>query len=267
MWKWETEGQAKAVVIIIHSAFEHHRWYAWLIEKLRGEGIHVVMGDLPGHGEESKYLRLHNESIIDYLAFIKLLLQNAFHYGLPVFIIGHGFGATLAIEYLRKNKTDCAGLILSAPWLSLRKTTKLIPNALTGIGALAPNKKISLAFEKKLLTRNMEGYAEIIDDIPYHSNVTGGWYKDIQQLMKNITTEQESKLSLPVLSLMAQQDKITDPFVVKKWLYTQNSVELQYKEWPYSYHNLFHDNEREEVFLYTRDFINNVMRSLGYIVK
>ena len=30
MWKWEAEGQPKAVVVIIHSAYEHHRWYAWL---------------------------------------------------------------------------------------------------------------------------------------------------------------------------------------------------------------------------------------------
>ncbi|MET1013120.1 MAG: alpha/beta hydrolase, partial [Paenisporosarcina sp.] len=34
MWKWEAEGQPKAVVAIIHSAYEHHRRYAWLIEKL-----------------------------------------------------------------------------------------------------------------------------------------------------------------------------------------------------------------------------------------
>ena len=39
MWKWETEGQPKAVIVIIHSAFEHHRWYAWLIEKLMTEGF------------------------------------------------------------------------------------------------------------------------------------------------------------------------------------------------------------------------------------
>lgn len=54
MWKWEAEGQAKAVVVFIHSAYEHHRRYAWLIEKLRMSGMHVITGDLPGHGEESR---------------------------------------------------------------------------------------------------------------------------------------------------------------------------------------------------------------------
>ena len=44
MWKWEADGQAKAVIAILHGAYENHRWYAWLIEKLRLEGFHIVMG-------------------------------------------------------------------------------------------------------------------------------------------------------------------------------------------------------------------------------
>lgn len=264
MWKWEAEGQAKAVVVIIHSAFEHHRWYAWLIEKLRVEGYHVVMGDLPGHGE---YSRAHDESVTNYLTYIKHLMQNALTYQLPVFIIGQGLGGTLAIEFLKKNSIECAGLILASPWLHLKKNTNLLTNAITSIGTIAANKKISLEFDKKMLTRNMDGLQEMNDSIPYHSNVTVRWFKDVQQLAKNITSEQENHVSLPILLMTAKQDKISDPTVAKKWLMNQSTSELQFKEWPYSYHNLFHDNEREEVFIYIKDFINNVIRSLGYIVK
>ncbi|MFC7686753.1 alpha/beta hydrolase [Ureibacillus sp. GCM10028918] len=266
MWKWEAEGQAKAVVVILHSAFENHQWYAWLIEKLRTEGFTIVMGDLPGHGKNAKYAKIHDEDIKEYSDFIKKLMQNALLYQLPVFIMGHGFGATLAINYLKKNTVECAGLILTSPWLSLRKTTNLITNAMTSLGSLASNKKMSLNLDKKWLTRNNDGYQELSDNVPYHSNVTVGWYKEVQTLMKNILAEQENNLTLPVLLLSAKQDKITDPASGRKWLFNQKSKEIQYKEWPYSYHNLFHDNEREEIFIYSRDFMNNVMRSLGYII-
>lgn len=267
MWKWEAEGQPKAVVVIIHSAFEHHRWYAWLIEKLRIEGYHVVMGDLPGHGKEAIYTRVHNETIKEYLVFIKQLMQNALTYQLPVFIIGHGLGATLAIQILKKNRMECAGVILSSPWLHLHKHANIIANALTSLGSLASSKSISLGFDKKILTRNIDGYHEIHDEIPYNTNATVRWYRDMLQLMKNLTTQQESILSLPILLMTAKQDKITDPQVSRKWLLQQNTSEMQYKEWPYSYHNVFQDNEREEVFMYVRDFINNVTRSLGFIIK
>ena len=50
MWKWEAEGEAKAVVVMVHGAMEHHRRYGWLIEMWRLSGFHVIMGDLPGQG-------------------------------------------------------------------------------------------------------------------------------------------------------------------------------------------------------------------------
>ncbi|HWK24600.1 MAG TPA: alpha/beta hydrolase [Ureibacillus sp.] len=267
MWKWEAEGQAKAVVVLLHSAFEHHQWYAWLIEKLRTEGYTIVMGDLPGHGKNSKYGKIHDEAIEEYTEFIKKLMQNALLYELPVFIIGHGLGGTLAINFLKKNNVECAGLILTSPWLSLRKTTNLLTNAMTSLGSLAPNKKMTLKFDKHMLTRNQDGYEELDDSVPYHSNVTVGWYKDIHNLMKNIISEQEGSLTVPILLICSKQDKITEPSIGRKWLFNQKSTEIQYKEWPYSYHNLFHDNEREEVYLYCKDFMNNVIRSLGYIIK
>lgn len=66
MWKWESTGQAKAVIVMVHSAYEHHRRYAWQIEQWRSQGFHVVMTDLPGHGTESLKEAAHRESFIDY---------------------------------------------------------------------------------------------------------------------------------------------------------------------------------------------------------
>nr|WP_106780545.1 alpha/beta hydrolase [Lysinibacillus timonensis] len=267
MWKWKAEGQPKAVVVIIHSAFEHHRWYAWLIEKLRQEGYHVVMGDLPGHGEDSKYTRVHDKTITEYMDYIKLLMENAMSYALPVFIIGHGLGGTLAIQLLKRKNIECAGLILSSPWLSLQKHASLLTNALTNFGSLTSNMKVTLDFDKKALTNSLEGYQEMDDEIVYKPNVTGSWYKEIQLLMKNLTSQQTNTVALPILLMTAKQDKITDPDLARKWLLHQTSVEMQYKEWPISYHNLFHDLEREHVFIYLKDFMNNVMRSIGYIIE
>lgn len=266
MWKWEAEGHAKAVIVIIHSAFENHRWYAWVIDKLRKEGYHVVSGDLPGHEEGSKYTRVHDETISDFLKYIKILMKNALEFNLPVFIIGNGLGGLLAIHFLKKNKMECAGLILNSPWLSLKKTSGLMTNALTSMGTLTSGRKISLNFDRKMLTRNVDGYEEMFDDVRYHSNVTVRWYRDIQQLMKMTTTQKDVNLTLPILLMTAKQDKVTDPDISRAWLLEQNCFEMQFKEWPYSYHNLLHDNEREQVFYYTKDFMNNVIRSLGFIV-
>lgn len=121
MWKWESDEKAKAVVIIVHSAYEHHRRYAWLIEKLRSSNCHIVMGDLPGHGELVRAKTIHDESFDLYKEYIKQAVQVAVSYDLPIFIIGHGLGATLVMKMLHKIEVQYAGVILTSPWLQLNK--------------------------------------------------------------------------------------------------------------------------------------------------
>lgn len=102
MWKWEADGQPKAVVAIVHSAYEHHRWYAWLIEKLRSAGFHVVMGDLPGHGEQAQNRGYHDEDFFKYEDYVKQLVEIGLSENLPVFVIGNGLGATVLMNVLQK---------------------------------------------------------------------------------------------------------------------------------------------------------------------
>lgn len=267
MWKWEVEEQPKAVAVIIHSAYEHHRWYAWLIENLMQQGFHVVMGDLPGHGEENRYMRVHNKEMTDYLLYIKKLMQSALQYQLPIFIIGHGFGATLAIQFLEKSKLACAGVILTAPWLRLKIQPNRLTNALKGLSSLTSNMKIIHPLDRNLLSTNLDSYEEIHDGFPYITTVTVGWYSELQQLMKNIISPQFISLTLPILLMTAKKDKVTDSLAARKWFLQQYSTQMQYKEWQNSHHNLFHDNERELVFRYALDFMNNVLRSIGYVVE
>ena len=84
--------------------------------------------------------------------------------------------------------------------------------------------------------------------------------------MKSVFYYEESIEDIPMLIHTAGADKITDIAYTKKWLIHQGLSEFQYKEWKWLYHDVFQEPEREEVYLYTEDFMNNVLRSLGYIV-
>ena len=71
MWKWETENDAKGVVVIAHNILEHTGRYAYVITMLRRNGYHVIMGDLPGQVQTSrtnkgqmKYFNEYHEIIV-----------------------------------------------------------------------------------------------------------------------------------------------------------------------------------------------------------
>ncbi len=108
MWKWEAEGQPKAVVALVHNAYEDHNRYAWLIQKLRSGGFHVVTGDLPGHGLEAG--KIHQESFREYRKYVKKLLTVGLSDNLPLFVIGHGLGATLVMRALQREKIRVRGV-------------------------------------------------------------------------------------------------------------------------------------------------------------
>lgn len=58
---------AKAVIVIVHGAFEHSGRYDWVVEQLISHDYHVVYGDLPGQGEniptnEAIFVHFNNTS-------------------------------------------------------------------------------------------------------------------------------------------------------------------------------------------------------------
>lgn len=266
MWKWEAEGQAKAVVVFIHSAYEHHRRYPWLIEKLRVSGMHVITGDLPGHGEVSRKKKAHDEGFKEYLKFIRQMMEVAINYNLPIFIMGHGLGASLAMELIQIRKYECAGMVLTSPWLHLTHQPSKFSNALSGISKLTGNLKIQHDIPIKNLSRSYEFYKEQKDDPYYFSGITVGWYKELQQFMKSLWTKRETIPDIPVLLMNGGSDKIVSPAYSKKWLSQQETSEFQYKEWKSCYHDLYQEPEREDIYQYMESFMFNALRNIGYII-
>ncbi|GAA3320267.1 hypothetical protein GCM10020331_030550 [Ectobacillus funiculus] len=91
MWKWEAEA-AKAVVVIVHGAMEHHGRYTALADMWTAAGYHVVMGGTyrgMGHLQD-------NEDILTALRNIYIRcekwIREAGHYHLPIFLLGHSMG-------------------------------------------------------------------------------------------------------------------------------------------------------------------------------
>lgn len=262
MWKWEAEEQPKAVVAIVHSAYEHSQRFAWLIQKLRSRNFHVVMGDLPGHGEQSSS-KVHDETFTTYIDYVEKLLDVAITERLPLFIFGHGLGATLVMYVLQKKKIECAGVVLSSPWLHLQHNP---PKYATVLTKLSSSMKVDHELTIEKLTRNYDIYIEAREDEYYNTVVTASWYKELQTLMKLVSLNEKKIQDIPVLLHTAERDQVVKIDETKKWLMNQGLSEFHYKEWKSLYHDVYQEPERDEVYQYTESFMHTTLRSLGYIV-
>lgn len=115
VWKHSIESP-KARLLLIHGLSEHSGRHCHTIEFLVKSGIEVIRFDLRGSGE-SGGKRQWIESFQDYVEdtitvfnWVQRELPN-----LPLFVLGHSLGGSIAIQFAASYHSLLKGLILSAP--------------------------------------------------------------------------------------------------------------------------------------------------------
>lgn len=267
MWKWEAEGAARAVIVIVHGAMEHHRRYGWLIEMWRSSGFHVIMSDLPGQGMTTRANRGHIDSFDEYIFEVKDWIQAAYRYNLPVFVIGHSMGGLITIRLMQEERLNIAGVILSSPCLGLVQTPSKFMNFLSyGLNVVFPSFRVNSGLTVQMATRNEDVREADSNDTLYVTKVSVRWYRElvdaIKQAFENIPNTQD----VPMLVIQGGADKIVNKKMVKEWFNHVPLSEKRFKEWPNCYHEVFNEPEREDVFEYAKDFVNSQLKAIGYII-
>ncbi|MEK3991552.1 alpha/beta hydrolase [Robertmurraya sp. FSL R5-0851] len=267
MWKWEAEGTARAVIVIVHGAMEHHRRYGWLIEQWRNSGFHVVMGDLPGHGLTTRSRRGHIDSFEEYVNEVEKWIDASYQFDLPVFLIGHSMGGLITLRLLQKERLNVAGVILSSPCLGLVNKPSPILHAATFIlNKVFPALRVSSGITFDMVTRNEDVRELDLKDTLYVKKVSVRWYRELEEAMKNAFAMIKRTQDTPLLVVQSGDDRIVDKEKVRTWFNSVPLSEKRFKEWPKCYHEVFNEPEREEVFLYVKDFVEGQLKGLGYIV-
>lgn len=266
MRKWEANGTAKAVVVIVHGAMEHQGRYGWLIEMWRSNGFHVIVGDLPGQGLTTRSNRGHIESFDEYIEETKAWVDEANTYDLPVFLLGHSMGGLTVIRLLQSEKLNVDGVILSSPCLGLKEYPPAPLNALTvGLNWIMPELKVSSNLSVDLVTRNEDVKERAHNDSLYVTKVSVRWYRELLKAMKAAFTNKSQFPDVPLLVMQGGDDKIVNKTDVSNWFNELEISERLYKEWTNCYHELFNEPEREIIFDYAKNFAEMRIRLLGFI--
>lgn len=266
MWKWEAEGEAKAVIVMVHGAFEHHGRYGWLIEKWRIAGFHIIMGDLPGQGMTSRANRGHIDAFDEYLAECEEWIEAAYDFNLPVFLLGHSMGGLVSIRMLQEKQLNLAGIILSSPCLGLvHQPSKALNFLLKSLNVFMPSFKVNPGITIEQATRNVDVIDADRNDTLYIKKVSVRWYCELVQAMQQAFEQIEKTGDIPMLLMQSGEDLIVNKRAVKEWFNHVPLSEKRYKEWAQCYHEVFNEPNRDEIFEYAKDFVISQLKTIGYI--
>ncbi|MBF2261444.1 alpha/beta fold hydrolase [Staphylococcus capitis] len=268
MWKWETENDAKGVVVIAHNILEHTGRYAYVITMLRRNGYHVIMGDLPGQGQTS---RANKGQIDDFNTYHENLLEwikIANEYKIPTFVLGVGLGGLIVLNLLEKAELPIEGVMLLSPMLELRRTGKGRKNKIiSNLGKMSKDTRFKVGISSQDLTRNEEIIDETDNDGLMLKKVTYRWYNLIVEKMKETMDHIKDIKQLPALIMYGTEDKILETDAIIELKDKLASNELYFKAWNGLYHEIHNEPERDQVMRYVLTFLNNSINTMGFVVK
>lgn len=121
VYRWLPPGPCKAVVQIAHGLAEHAGRYARLAEALNAAGYAVYANDHRGHGRTCKnkddlgFFAEHDgwRLCVDDLWMLNRHIATQ-HPGVPLVLLGHSMGATLAEQFIGEHGDALAGVVLSS---------------------------------------------------------------------------------------------------------------------------------------------------------
>ncbi|MCE5049467.1 alpha/beta hydrolase [Staphylococcus haemolyticus] len=268
MWKWETEHDAKGVVVIVHNILEHTGRYAYVITMLRRNGYHVIMGDLPGQGQTSRankgqleHFDIYHETLIEWV-------RIANEYKIPTFVMGVGLGGLILLNVLEKTELPIEGMLLLSPLLEFKRNNKTRKNMLiSNVGKGSKDARFKLGLETKDLTRNDEVIEETKQDGLMLRKVTYKWYNIVLETMKDTVQHFKDIQSMPTLLMYGTEDKLLELRSFNELKNNLNSNEFYFKVWEGFYHEIHNEPERDQVMRYVLTFLNNSVNTMGFIVN
>jgi acylglycerol lipase len=169
---WAPDGEPRALIVIVHGAGEHSDRYADVAGRLVSDcyGVHAL--DHRGHGRSdgprALIDRLDN-AVADLDQLVSL--ASGSHPGLPVFMLGHSMGGTVALRYATSHQDRLSGLILSGALAALEAAPAPLRLAANILSVVTPTLGL-ISVDASQVSRDSEVVsAYVADPLVHHGKL------------------------------------------------------------------------------------------------
>ncbi len=257
---WEPKEKPKALINLVHGFGEYCDRYDHWAMKFTKKGFVVHAIDNRGHGR-SDGRRGHINSFDDFLNDLDVLIKESkkLYPDLPQFIYGHSMGGNIVSNYILKRGCNFIGAVISSPWLRLTyNPSALIIFVARVMKQIFPKFTQKANLDVKGISHEDEVVEKYLDDSLIHEKISARMFFEIYQA-GNWVIQNAEKLRIPVLLQHGSGDKITSHKASKEFFENAKRLgkDIDYKEWEGLYHELHNEVERDEIFEFVSDWINN----------
>lgn len=239
------------ILVMIHGAGQHSGQFSDLGRYCWQHHIAFYAMDLRGFGQSTGQ-RGHVYSFEEYLddleAFLRLIRK--LHPQIPIFLLGHSLGGTIAIRYGQERKTLIRGAVLSAPALRINlQIPKYIHHASHVLSRITPRLSVDLNKWHHVLARlSLLSSASLEEMDPLSTNqYSARW---LTELLSNGSRSfsKVNDFQISALCLCGENDSLIDPAAVQEF---HDFLQVQDKKciiFPDSNHRLLQDKKKVVVY-------------------
>ena len=246
---WLPEGEAKAVILVVHGLAEHSGRYMNLVHHFLPLGYAVYAIDHLGHGR-SEGARVYVERFTDYtdtLAAFREMIRNR-QKDKPVFLVGHSMGGLIGALYLLEHQGELAGAVLSGPAVKIPDNIpavtifagKVLSVLAPRLGLIAPPEASGVSRDPAVVR------AYETDPLVYRGKMTPRLGSEMLKAMRRVATE-ASRITLPLLILQGSADRLVDPSGAQMLHDRVASPDKRIILYEGLYHEVFNEPEHDRV--------------------
>jgi len=208
---WHPPRAATGVAILIHGLQSHAGWFLAAGERLSAHGLAAYAPDRRGSGRSAA----PRGDIQDFrywlsdLADVACLAADEYP-NIPIHLVGHCFGANLALGGVLSGELVADSVVMLTPGLFVLPTYSAWTKFQIALaGLLAPATTFRVPQEDDLFSRDPEVLAWLARDTLGARRVTARTLMQINRMMGEIRARLSS-LSVPTLVLEAAHDRLSD---------------------------------------------------------
>lgn len=255
---WPVE-KPRAVIALIHGQGEHIGRFDHLAKWFNRHQIAVLGFDHQGYGR-SEGKRGHAKNLEVLLDDIGLLLEKTreMYPKTPLFLYGHSMGGGLALNYVTRRSPELTGLIVTGPWIRLAfeaPAFKVVAGKI--LRWFMPTLTLPTGLAAHFISHDEAVVSAYKNDPLVHDKLSAAAGIALLEGAKWLENW-SGEFKMPVLLQHGGDDKITSAAATRQFGERVHGV-VTHREWPGLYHEIHNEVEKEQVFEYTLQWMDQVL--------
>ncbi|HMN68102.1 MAG TPA: alpha/beta hydrolase [Bdellovibrionales bacterium] len=253
--------KVRGVMIITHGLAEHSECYNHVAKMLSDDGWQIFAWDLRGHGRsEGKRGYVRDISyFVDDLSVLHREVRRQFPSENLIFL-GHSLGGLITLRFLETHPVEHSAVVLSSPCVGLSVAVPKFKQALAHV-ALKWMPTLTMHNELKYedLSRDEEKLKGYRTDTLRQDKISPGLFLSMVDAFGPVL-EDAGKIQTPVLMQLAGEDRIVSTAASRVLFERLPNKKSQAIVYPDSYHEVYNDLDREQVFADLKKFTHTYLK-------